>query len=57
MSVEKVEAVINLWKREAISAEQAIGKILLLLLAHHQDILKLKASVSRLEVAVRRLSE
>jgi len=54
MSVEKIEAVIALWEREAISVEQVIGKILLLLLAHHRELLKLKAAVSRLESAARR---
>ena len=51
MAVEKIETVINLWEREDIDIEQVIGKILLLLLAHHQDLLKLQAAVSRLKVA------
>ena len=46
MAVEKIETVIKLWEREEIDVEQVIGKILLLLLAHHQNLLKLQAAVS-----------
>jgi len=48
MSVEPVDQVILLWETSRISAEQAIGKILLLLQAHQKELLKLAAAQNRL---------
>jgi hypothetical protein len=42
MSVESIEQVIKLWETGQITAEQAIGKILLRLRDHDNRLLKLE---------------
>lgn len=44
MNVEPIQEVIELWRLERITAEQCLGKILLLLLDYHKRLLKLEAT-------------
>jgi len=44
MSVEEIEKVIRLWEYKQITFEQVVGKILLMLQAHHHRLLKLEAT-------------
>lgn len=44
MSVEPIQEVIKLWERGEITVEQCLGKILLLVLQHHQQITTLEAN-------------
>ena len=46
MSVEFIEQVIKLWETGQITAEQAIGKILLRLRDHDNRLLKLESKRS-----------
>ena len=41
-NLDHLEEVISLWKREQITEQQVIGKILLILLDHNNRLLKLE---------------
>ena len=45
MSVESLKEVIKLWEIGAITTEQCLGKLLLLLLQYDQRLLKLESKL------------
>ena len=47
MSHYELEELVSLWERGKITTEQAIGQILLLLVAMHKRLLKLEATRRR----------
>lgn len=47
MSHYDVNELISLWEREGLTVEQAIGQILLVLIALHKRLLKLEATPSQ----------
>jgi hypothetical protein len=47
MSVESLKEVIKLWKIGSITAEQCLGKLLLLMLQHDERLAKLETEARR----------